>query len=59
MLRLLFWIVILYLAYKIYKTVFRLPQKNEQNDRIKGQSPKKSMDFDRLDIEDAKFKDIK
>jgi hypothetical protein len=58
LLRFLFWAAIIYLAYRVMRTlVFGVPPKRKQN-QVKGKPQNRPLDLSHLDVEDAKFEEI-
>jgi hypothetical protein len=59
MLRFLFWALIIYLAYRVINAlVFSAPPKHE-HDQVKGKPTNRPLDLSNMDVEDAKFQEIK
>jgi len=59
LIRILFWALIIYLAYRVItRLVFGAPPKPSEN-QIKGKPKNRPLDLSRLDVEDAKFEEIK
>lgn len=58
LLRILFWAIVIYLAYRIINTlVFGLPPKRKQ-EQVKGRPQNRPLDLSQFDVEDAKFEEI-
>jgi len=58
MLRFLFWVCVVYLAYRVIKMlVFSGPAPTEQN-QVKGKNRHRALDLSKLNVEDAKFEEI-
>ncbi len=58
LLRFLFWVCVVYLAYRVIKTlVFSGPPQNGQN-QVKGKNRQQALDLSKMNVEDAKFEEI-
>ncbi len=58
LLRFLFWVGVVYLAYRVIKTlVFSRPPQNGQN-QVKGKNRQQALDLSKMNVEDAKFEEI-
>jgi len=58
MLRILFWVCIVYLAYRVINAlVFSGPPKAGEN-RVKGKPRNPALDLSKMNVEDAKFEEI-
>jgi len=58
MLRFLFWVGMVYLAYRVIKAlVFSGPPKTGQN-QVKGKNRHRALDLSNTQVEDAKFEEI-
>ena len=55
--RLIIWIFLFYFIYKIVHLMFKRP--SGPRSAIRGKSKKEKIDLSDVDIEDAKFKEIK
>jgi len=59
MLRFLLLALIIYLAYRVISAlVFSAPPKRE-HDQVKGKARNRPLDLSNMDVEDAKFREIK
>lgn len=56
--RILFWLLIVYLAYRVITRLVFGPPKPKQN-QVKGKPQNQPLDLSRLDVEDAKFEEVK
>ena len=56
MFRFLFWLILIYLVYRLVKNWFAGPTENR---RVGGQPQKPSLDLSQADIEDARFREIR
>jgi hypothetical protein len=57
--RLIFWALIVYLAYRlITRLVLGPPRRAEQN-KVQGKAKNRPLDLSNLEVEDAKFEEIK
>jgi len=56
LIRLLFWGIILYFGYKVFKNITNPSGKGA---KVKGKPKSKPLDIDESEIEDAEFKEIK
>ncbi len=54
--RLIFWGIIIYLGYKLFKDIISPTKKDT---KVKGKPKTKPLDIDESEIEDAEFKEIK
>lgn len=58
LLRFLFWVCVVYLAYRVIRAlVFSGPPPAESNP-VKGKNRHRSLDLSKLNVEDAKFEEI-
>jgi len=55
--RLLFWIVLFYLAYQVIRLLLKGAQREQ--DRVQGRTKKQPLDLSKMDVEDAKFEEVK
>jgi len=55
--RLILWALIVYLAYQLVRMVFNRPRQSRPS--IKGKRNSQPLDLTGLDVEDAKFEEIK
>lgn len=58
MIRVVLWLVIIYLAWQAYK-VLKNGAFFERDNQVKGRQENPNIDIDENDIQDADFKDIK
>ena len=57
--RILFWILVVYLAYRLIKVlVFGLSQRSRQ-EQVQGKPRNTPLDLSQYNVEDAKFEEIK
>jgi len=58
MLRILFWVCMVYLAYRVIKAlVFSGPPKTGEN-QVQGKPRHRALDLSKMNVEDAKFEEI-
>jgi len=56
MLRLLLWIMVFYVGYKMLKGMASSPSK--KNEEVMGKKKSKPLDLSKTDVQDARFEDI-
>jgi hypothetical protein len=56
MLRLIFWLLLIYFGIKTVQSMTRRPGKEEE--QVKGRPASKPLDLSRSDVQDARFEDI-
>ncbi len=57
--RFLFWALIIYLAYRLIKALVLGPSRPAPPNQVKGNPKNRPLDLSNLDVEDAKFEEIK
>ncbi|MDZ7343065.1 MAG: hypothetical protein ONA90_00980 [candidate division KSB1 bacterium] len=56
--RFLFWALILYLIYRLFKALFLGPPNKQTQHQVRGKPKQTSLDLSNLEVEDAKFEEI-
>ncbi len=57
--RFLFWALLVYLAYRVIKALVFGPSRQTYQNKVQGKPKKEPLDLSNLDVEDAKFEEIK
>ncbi len=57
--RILFWILVLYLAYRLIKVLVFGPSQRDAQKQVQGKPRNAPLDLSKHDVEDAKFEEIK
>jgi hypothetical protein len=57
--RFLFWALLVYLAYRAIKALVLGPPRPAPPDQVRGKPKNRPLDLSNLEVEDAKFEDIK
>ena len=56
--RFLFWALILYLVYRLFKALVIGPPNKQDQQQVRGKPKHPSLDLSNADVEDAKFEEI-
>jgi hypothetical protein len=59
LIRFLFWVLIAYLAYRLIKALVLGPPTRQDQHKVQGKPKNRPLDFSRMDVEDAKFEEVK
>ncbi|MDZ7290928.1 MAG: hypothetical protein ONB44_14860 [candidate division KSB1 bacterium] len=59
LIQLIFWMLVIYLAYRLIKIMVFGPLRKPEHTQVQGKARKRPLDLSNLDVEDAKFEEIK
>jgi hypothetical protein len=59
LIRLIFWVLLAYLAYRLIKALVLGPASKTEQHKVQGKPKNRPLDLSSLDVEDAKFEEIK
>jgi hypothetical protein len=58
MFRLIFWALLIYLAYRVLRALF-LHNRDSSATPVQGEHQNQPLDLSKMDVEDAKFQEVK